>query len=116
MTSEPIQPPKAWRFRGFPFPLTDEVPVVFRRHGAPWAENADAVREQLSGWFALLDRKPLEGARRADAAAFLEQIRGRLPPGGFSGFHKAGIFKSTYSARFEDLQDAIALTFERQGR
>jgi hypothetical protein len=116
MTSEPIQPPKAWRFRGFPFPLTDEVPVVFRRHGAPWAENADAVREQLSDWFALLDRKPLEGARRADAAAFLEQIRGRLPPGGFSGFHKTGIFKTAYSARFEDLQDAIALTFERQGR
>lgn len=116
MTSEPIQPPKGWRFRGFPFPLTDEVPVVFKRHAAPWVANVDAVIEQLSEWFALLDRNPLEGGRWADAAAFLEQIRATLPQGGFSGFHKAGIFKSTYSARFEDLQDAIALTYERQGR
>jgi hypothetical protein len=116
ITSDAIQSPKSWRFRGFPFPLTDEVPVVFKRHGASWAANADAVVEQLSEWFALLDRKPLEGGRTAEAAAFLEQIRGRLPEGGFSGFHKAAIFKSAYSARFEDLQDAMAITFERQGR
>jgi hypothetical protein len=116
MTSDPIQSPKGWRFRGFPFPLTDEIPVVFRRHGAPWATNVDPLIEQLSEWFALLDRKPLDSGRVPEAAAFLEQVRGRLPGGNFSGFHKAPIFKSAYSARFEDLQDAMAITFERQGR
>jgi hypothetical protein len=113
MTSDAIQSPKGWRFRGFPFPLTDEIPVVFRRHGAPWSANVDPVVDQLSEWFALLDRKPLEGGRSADAAKFLEEIRARLPDGSFSNFHKAAVFKSAYSARFEDLQDAMAITFER---
>ena len=116
ITSDPIQQPKGWLFRGFPFPLTDEIPVVFKRHGAAWTANVDSLAEQLSEWFALLDRKPLEGGRAAEAAAFLEQIRAKLPEGRFSSLHKAPVFKSAHSARFDGLQDAIALTFERQGR
>ena len=62
----------------------------------------------------LLDRKPLEGGRNAAAAKFLEEIRARLPDGNFSNVHKAPLFKSGYSARFDSLQEAVAITFERR--
>ncbi len=111
---EPLQEPKGWLFRGFPFPLTDEIPVVFKRHGASWAANVDGVAGQLTEWFALLDRKPLEGGRSVAAAKFLEEVKARLPDGSFSNLHKAALFKSAYSARFDGLQEAVAITFERR--
>ncbi len=113
LTDHPIQEPKSWLFRGFPFPLSDEVPVVFKRRFAAWSSNVDSVVSQMGDWFKLLDQNPLDSRLSQDSVKFIERVRSMLPNRTFAEFYKSTDFKSAYSVRFDNLQDAIVVTFER---
>jgi hypothetical protein len=114
MTPTPVQTPKSWLFRGSTFPLPDEIPIQFRRFSPAWSTNADPVVSQLSEWFDLLDRKPMDARLSPGVAQFIDSIRAKLPDSSYAKFHKSPMFKSTYSTHLNDLTEAVAITYERK--
>jgi hypothetical protein len=114
LTAQDIDDPKVWLLRGFPYPLHDEVPVVFKRIFVPWDHKADAVITKLSEWLVLLDKPTIAGRITDDAAKVIAAIRGRLPGSSFSTFHQSPMFKSKYGVHYDQVADAVAVVFERR--
>jgi hypothetical protein len=113
LAAQDIDDPKIWLVRGFPYPLQDEVPVVFKRIFASWDHRIDPVMVKLSGWLALIDRPTIPGRVSEDAAKILADIRGRLPGGNFSTLQQAPAFKSQYALHYDQVADAVAIALEQ---
>jgi hypothetical protein len=109
MTAQDVEEPKVWLFRGFPYPLRDEVPVIFKRVFVPWEQKIDPVIAKLSDWLAVLDRTTAGARVSADALKVLAAVRDRLPGGSFSTFHQSPMFKSKYNLHYEQVADAVAI-------
>jgi hypothetical protein len=114
LAAQSIDDPKAWLFRGFPYPLHDEVPVVFKRVYVPWDHHADSVMSKLSDWLALIDRPNIGGRISDEALKYLAAVRGRLPGSSFSTFHQSSVFKSRYGVHYDQVADAVAIAFEQR--
>jgi len=113
LAAQDIADPKVWLLRGFPYPLHDEVPVVFKRVFAPWDHKVDPVMAKLSEWLALIDRPTIPGKISDEAAKILTDIRGRLPGGSFATLHQAAGFKSKYALHSDQVADAVAIGVEQ---
>jgi hypothetical protein len=113
LAAQDIDDPKVWLLRGFPYPLHDEVPVVFKRVFVRWDHAIDPLMSKLSEWLALIDRPKIPGKISDDAAKILADMRGRLPGGSFSTLHQAADYKSKYAAHYDQVADAMAITFEQ---
>jgi len=113
LAAQDVDDPKVWLLRGFPYPLQDEVPVVFKRVFVPWDHKVDPIMAKLSEWLGLIDRPKIPGKISDDAVKILADIRGRLPVGSFSTLHQAAAFKSKYALHYDKVADAVAVTLEQ---
>ena len=114
LTSQPIQEPKVWWLRGFAFPLTDEIPVVFKKASASWQQGVEPVITQFADWFSLLDREPSDGRLSKESLKFLEDVRAKLPDGKFATLHTSARFQTRYSLHLDHITDDVSITFEKK--
>jgi hypothetical protein len=114
LAPQTIEVPKGWLVRAFPFPLPDEVPVLFSKVNEPWNQNVDPLILQFSEWMTLINQKQPVGKLSAEASGFLKTVRDRLPQSDFSSFQNSGIFISKYWLHVENLRDAVSVTIERK--
>jgi len=106
-----IYKPNVWLLRGFPFPLPNEVPVIFKQVSVDMNKKIDPVWSELSEWMTLVNQQPPPGNVSEEAVGFLKKVRLSLPETDYAKLGNAAAFKAKYAFRLEKFNEAVAVTF-----
>jgi hypothetical protein len=113
LAPQSIRDPSVWLVDNFPFPLPDEVPVIYKKAAAVVEESVDSTVGNLTDWLTLLDQPAPSGrAFSPEIKELLQTIKSKLPQSSFSSIAAATNFKTKVALHLDQITNAVAIAFE----